>query len=77
MELRLGPEFTHQLETPNGMVEAIARRVDGFKCGHHFKGIATVIEPLSDNPMLILERPLGFNAVAQIIQMVRTGVDGT
>jgi hypothetical protein len=45
-------------------------RVDGHKCGHDFVGIARIYEPDSPNPMMLVERPLGFGAVAQIMEAV-------
>ena len=45
--------------------------VDGLAdCGKVFEDCAVVLEPDSENPGLLLERPLGFRAVRKILEYV-------
>ncbi len=45
--------------------------IDGkAPCGEEFGDLATVVDPDSDNPGLILDRPLGFRAVKAILDYV-------
>ena len=37
-------------------------------CGRRFENIAYILEPESANPVIHLPRPLGFNAVREIMQ---------
>lgn len=46
-------------------------RVDSqVECGHSFKGVALVVGADSPNPALMLPKPLGFNAVRDIMTAV-------
>ena len=44
-------------------------RVDVFneRCGRSFEGVAHIIEPDSDNPLIAVARPLGVSAVREIL----------
>lgn len=42
----------------------------GTGCGHGFKDIAVVLEPDSENPMLFLTKPLGVNAVGNLLAAI-------
>lgn len=48
--------------------------VDGeAPCGAQFKDVAIVIDPISENPGLILDKPLGLLAVKAILDYVERG----
>lgn len=41
------------------------------ECGQRFMGVGYVIEPDSENPILQLNKPLGFKAVSKILRAVK------
>jgi len=49
--------------TPEGHLRVHA----AMGCGRAFNDIAMIVDPDSENPALHLPRPLGFNAVREII----------
>jgi len=51
-----------------GQTEGNYVNVHGYKCGQVFDKMATIHEALSENPILELSAPLGFNAVKTIIE---------
>ena len=56
--------FRTDAETGNLHVDGVA------ECGQAFADCAIILEPNSDNPCLLLERPLGFQAVRKILDHV-------
>jgi hypothetical protein len=39
-------------------------------CGREFRGMAAILQPASDNPCLVLARPLGVRGVQDILGML-------
>lgn len=56
--------FRKNAETGNLHVDGVA------ECGLAFNNCAIVLDPNSDNPCLLLERPLGFKAVREILDHI-------
>ena len=44
--------------------------VHAIKCGQEFREIAVVFEPDGENPLIRVDKPLGIQAVKEIIEQV-------
>jgi hypothetical protein len=63
------PEISYAYVWVDGQI-----RVDGaVECGRRFEGIAWIHSPLSANPCLRLDNPLGIGAIQVILDRLKEG----